>query len=248
MAALSVLEATALTSLRTFLLSLPLVCQSGPIGFEVIEGQINRVPEPEATDFAVMTATIRQRMATNQDSFLDCAYLGSISGTLMTVAVVQLGTLSVGQPVMGSGVSAGILIAAQVGGTGGTGTYTLSGTANTGGQTQLAGGTLSLMQETRLTVQIDVHGPNSGDNAQIISTAMRDGYAYDAFTSYGPGVFPLYADDPRQVPFINAENQYEYRWIIDCQLQINPALAVPQAAAAQLVASIKELDAVHPPA
>lgn len=50
----------------------------------------------------------------------------SISGTTMTVTAVGSGTLSVGQTLSGSGVTAGTKITAFGTGTGGTGTYTVS--------------------------------------------------------------------------------------------------------------------------
>jgi hypothetical protein len=50
----------------------------------------------------------------------------SISGTTMTVTAVTSGRLSVGQSLSGAGVTAGTVLSAFVGGTGGTGTYTVS--------------------------------------------------------------------------------------------------------------------------
>lgn len=50
----------------------------------------------------------------------------SITGTTMTVTAVSSGTLSVGQTLSGSGVTAGTKITAFGTGTGGTGTYTVS--------------------------------------------------------------------------------------------------------------------------
>ena len=54
------------------------------------------------------------------------AVTGSIAGTVLTVTAVTSGTLAVGQPVSGAGVTAGTYISALGTGTGGVGTYTVS--------------------------------------------------------------------------------------------------------------------------
>lgn len=51
---------------------------------------------------------------------------GSISGTTLTVTAVSSGTLRVGQPISGSGITAGTYITGLGTGNGGTGTYTVS--------------------------------------------------------------------------------------------------------------------------
>jgi hypothetical protein len=51
---------------------------------------------------------------------------GSIAGTTLTVTAVTSGTLTRGQPISGSGVTAGTYIVDFLTGTGGTGTYTVS--------------------------------------------------------------------------------------------------------------------------
>jgi hypothetical protein len=79
-----------------------------------------------------------------------------------------------------------------------------------------------------VTIQIDVHGPASADNAQAIATLLRDEYATIAFSRTGYDVQPLYAEDPRQTPFENSEQQYEWRWTVDAVLQANPVIGTPQ--------------------
>lgn len=62
----------------------------------------------------------------------------SISGTTMTVTAVTSGTLAVGQPITGTGVTAGTVITALGTGTGGTGTYTVS-VSQTAASTTISG-------------------------------------------------------------------------------------------------------------
>lgn len=100
---------------------------------------------------------------------------------------------------------------------------------------------------TQVTVQLDVHGPASADNAQMISTLMRDEWATLAFAAIGPDVQPLYADDPKQMPFENGEDQTENRWTIDCVLQANPVISTPQDFADIVTVTPIEVDTTYPP-
>lgn len=95
-------------------------------------------------------------------------------------------------------------------------------------------GVANIEQSTRIKVQLDFHGPNSGDNAQIAATLLRSGYGVYLFKSSGLGVEPLYAEDPRQTTFLNGEQQFEIRWIVDAVLQVNPVLTVPIETAIEL--------------
>lgn len=89
-------------------------------------------------------------------------------------------------------------------------------------------------QATRLTVQVDVHGPASGDTVQIIATLWRDPFACDALAAPDIDVAPLYASEPRQMPFLNEAQQVEPRWSVDLVMQINPRVTVAQDFAAAL--------------
>lgn len=54
------------------------------------------------------------------------SFTGAIAGNTLTVSAVASGTLAVGQPVSGAGVTAGTVITALGTGTGGAGTYTVN--------------------------------------------------------------------------------------------------------------------------
>lgn len=235
--ALSLTEAATLTAVRTFLLSIlaPSV--------EVVRGQVNRVPEVRSPDFVVQTPVWRDRLSTNVDAYSDCAFTASISGTSMVVTSVQLGTLTIGNTVFGVGVAADTLITDGPSG-GGEGTYTVSVSQTVGTET-MACGSKTMTQNTRVTIQWDVHGPNSGDNAQILTTMMRDGYMVDQMA--GTGVTPLNADEAKQIPFIDGEAQYENRWILSADFQVNPSVVVPLQFASALEIVLKETDTYFPP-
>lgn len=210
-----------------------------PAGIEIVQAQDNRVIEPQQSDFVVMTPLRRDRLETNVDTPFDCLFTASIAGTTMTVTSVTYGVITLGNQLFGTGVTANTKIISQLSGSagdtaGGLGTYKVSILQSDLSQ-PMASGVNSLLQPTNFMIQLDVHGPNSGDNVQVISTIFRDEYGVNLFASACAAlglplaaVTPLYADDPTQQPFINAEDQFEFRWIVQAYLQANESLTVPQ--------------------
>lgn len=238
---LSPTQAATLKALGTFLAGIL------PDGTPIFVGQTNRVPEPKATDFVVMTPTRRGRLETNVDAPADVSFTGSIAGTVLTVTDVALGAIVPGSTLFGSGVAAPTTIIQQLSGTtGGVGTYKVSPSQALSGRA-LAAGATNVTQATEVVVQLDVHGPNGADNAQRISTLLRDDYAVMQFATYGVDVTPLYAEDPKQLPFLNAEQQYEDRWVVEALLQTNPVVGVPQQFADSTEVDVVSVDAAYPP-
>jgi hypothetical protein len=232
-------QSTALTGFRAFLLSIL------PAGMEVVQGQVNRAPEPEGNDFVVFWPVRRVRLETNQDGYSDVLFLGSIAGNTLNISSVEYGTIAIGATVFGVGVAANTVIESGSGSA-----WVVSGSPQTVAEETMACGAQTLVQPTELTIQVDVHGPNSADNAQVISTAFRDDYAFDYFAT-GPGqssgAYPLLADDPKQIPFLNDQQQYEDRWVVEARIQVNPAVVVPQQFADALSLDIISVEATYPP-
>lgn len=228
------------TVLRSFLLSIL------PAGVPVIAGQANRVPEPSSPDFVVMTPILRKRLETNTDIFADVSFTGSITDTTLDVTAVAFGTIAVGQTVFGEGVTDGTAITALGTGTGGIGTYTMNNSQTVASE-KMASGTEAIRQPTQITMQLDVHGPNASDNAQTISTLFRDERATSFFAASGYDVAPFYADDPKQIPFVNGEDQYEFRYIVDAVMQANQTVSnLAQQFADQINVGLIEVDAAYP--
>lgn len=223
-----------------------------PPGVTVVRGQTNRVGEPRAGDFVVFFPLNLERLSMNNiDEVQDCLVTGSIAGTTLTVTVVDPrfpGKLSVGLAIFGPNVADGTTITAFQSGAGGIGTYTVS-PSQTAASGDIAAGTNTMTQKTEVVIQCDVHGDNSSDNVQVISTVMRDdaATAADLFNTSMTGVAPLYADNPRQIPFINGEQQYETRWIIDLHLQVDRSVIFAQQFADAAVVDVVNVDATYPP-
>lgn len=220
-----------------------------PDGIEVFIGQENRVPEPEVDDFVVMTATGRRRLATNIDKDSDCTFIGEITALVLTASDVD-GKIRPGLKVFGPLLPyGGVTVVAQLTGTaGGDGTYSVAtGTADVV-SSEMAAGVTEAMQETELSMQLDVHGPKSADFAVIISTLFRDEVAVDFFGARGNGVTPFYADDPQQLPFVNENQQVETRWVMDARMQINPTVTVQQQFAEVVEVGLINVDVEYPPA
>lgn len=233
-------QADIQTAIRSFLLSVL------PTGFDVVEGQDNRVAEPPGTDFAVMWVLRRPRLSTNIDHSGDVRFTASIAAKVLTVTAINYGVIAIGTWVFGVGVIFPTRILSFGTGTGGLGTYNLD-VSQTISSEVMSSGQTTAMQPTEVVMQIDVHGPNSTENAQVISTLFRDPYATEWFGNNAANIMPLYADDPNQVPFDNAEDQIEYRWIVEAHLQANITVAVPQQYADAVNVLLKNVDVVFPP-
>ena len=111
-------------------------------------------------------------------------------------------------------------------------------------------GTRSDTQPQRVTVQVDVYGPNSAANATIITTLFRSSWATDLFQQLvtGDAVQPLYTSDPRQLPYLNGEQQIEERYSIDLEMQVNPITTVAQQFMDEIaISGFYEVDAAFPP-
>lgn len=68
-------------------------------------------------------------MNVNMYAFLDCKFIGEISGNILTVDAIESGSLTVGQEISGEGVIVGTIITEFLTGQGGVGTYSVEAPA-----------------------------------------------------------------------------------------------------------------------
>lgn len=222
-------------ALRSFILS------ALPAGWDCIEGQDSQVSEPEGVDFVVMTPITRKRLSTNYTAWADCKITGSVSGAVLTCSSVFFGSVQVGSTLWGPGLPSGLTVLSQINGVpGGAGTYTLSGSA-TIASGPMACGLVVITCPTQVGIQLDFHSADIGDASdavETIQTLFRSEIATAAFDATGYAVAPLYADDPIQRPWENAEQQYETLWTLMAYVQANQAISWGQQFAEQLQVTI----------
>lgn len=229
-----------------------------PTGYEVVAAVQNRVPEPKVPNFVIMTVIRMTRLRTNIDTEGDMRFTGSIApavspavGGVMTVTDVDFGEIKIGAIVFGVGVVAGTTVVSLISGTlGGTGVYEVSESQTIASEV-LATGQKEIEQGTEVVVQCDFHTKDNtaADAAQTVATIFRDEYGVQLFADQNPpaGVVPLYADDPRYMPFQNDQQQYEYRWVVDAHMQMNQVVIVPAQYMDAIAVTLINVDATEPP-
>lgn len=218
-----------------------------PDGTPVVKGMVNRTPEPGKLDYVVMIPLRRIRLETNLHDYTDAVFTGTIgSNGSMTITSVLYGSLSIGSVIFGVDVIDNTVVTGIVQGSGGTGVYIVNNPQIAGGV--LAAGVQKITQPVDYVIQLDVHGPTSGDNAHHVTTMFRDEYGSNAFGGSKSDIQPLYADDPKFVPFINDQKQVENRWVVEAHLQVNQAVInIPQQFFDKVLIGLIEVDTHYPP-
>ena len=204
-------------------------------GLYFAQGQVNRVPEPRVKNFIIAWPLFFTRLATNVDTPEDNVFAGSITGDLLAVSTPPQHALQPGDQIFGVDVANNTRISVALSPT----TFTVAPGGQAIGLQVLSAGHEVKQIASEFTTQLDAHGPVALDNAQTVSTMFRDAYATEFFAARDENIMPLHADDPRQMPFINGEQQYEDRFIITMKLQVNQFISISQQFADELVATIK---------
>lgn len=244
---LSLTQSQAFTALGGFITSIL------PAAVGVIQGQANRVAEPGVPNFVVMTALRQDRLGFNEADYNDTIFVGSIAATELTVASVTqfegsgiLAGMTIIDTANPTNLAADTVVVEQLSGPpGGAGVYTISPTQTVASETMYAGQSAALVP-TRWTVQLDIHGPASGDNAKVIEGLFRSEVAIGSFIASGFDVAPLYCDEAMQLPFINGEDQYEDRYVMSACMQINPIIGTPQQFAEELDPAVIDVEEAYP--
>ena len=231
-------EADIFTAMGNVLQTFGLTASNPDQSVAIIRGQVNRVPEPSGQDFVIMWPLTHGRLAMNIDAYTPTEVIGSITGNVLTVSTVNLGAVAVGQTIFATGVTAGCSVLSFISGS----TWAVSTTTNASGLFSL--GTLAATQKTEVSLQLDVHGPASADNAVRIQALLRSQYGIDAFAAQSGVMAPLYTLDPRQIPFDNGEQQIEERWVVETHLQVDFTVTTPMQFAASLSMTAEAVEAL----
>lgn len=221
-----------------------------PADVEIVAGQANRVAEPKSRRFVVMQPPMFARFATNRDASADSQFAGSIAAGVLTVTAVEIGQVTVGATLFGAAPNT--TVTSQLSGTpGGAGTYKVAPTQDLAPSGILSTGQTTITQSAEVIIDLDFHSADgtAGDLAMTVSTLLRDEFGVSQFLGQSPnyGVTPLYADDPRQIPFVNDQQQVEWRWRLETHLQADQAVAVPQQYADAVDVTLVSVDAAYPP-
>lgn len=224
-----------------------------PAGVAVVQGQLNRVPEVSAPRFVIMSPPRFERIETNVDTATDSKFTASIASGTMTVTAFDPnlnGPIQVGAVIFGAGLAVPTTVTGFGSGTGGTGTYAVAPSQTVGSETMSAG-QKAVQMNAKVTVQLDFHASDdtSGDLANVVSALLRDEFGVDQFANQSPnyGVVPLYADDARQIPYLNDQSQVEFRWVVEAVLQANVVVGVPQQFSDAVVVTPVSIEATYPP-
>lgn len=102
---------------------------------------------------------------------------------------------------------------------------------------------IAIEQGMQIRIQLDCYGPESADWAVIITTILRNDYAFRLLAP----VSPLFADDPVQAALTKSEEQYEERWIVGANLQYNPVVTTPMQFANVAQVDLINIDEAFPP-
>lgn len=102
---------------------------------------------------------------------------------------------------------------------------------------------IAFEQGMTATVQLDCYGALSEDWAAMLTTLFRTEYACDFLAPMAP----LFTKDPMQAALVNAEAQYEKRWIVEGKVQYNPIVSTPAEFADTLEVNLINVDESYPP-
>lgn len=100
-------------------------------------------------------------------------------------------------------------------------------------------GHITIQARNRLTVQVDIYGPDSGDQCRAIAAAWRSEYPASVLPAW---CAPLECGDCIQSPQITGEKQWGSRWMIDLSMQYNPTVTLPQDFAQELQPNLIQAD------
>jgi hypothetical protein len=104
----------------------------------------------------------------------------------------------------------------------------------------------SLTAATRYQIQLDAFGATAGDVIQLLHTVLNGPSAFDFFNAQTPaGVYPLYADSPREASIVDEEAESVLRWIMDISLQFNPTLTSTIQTASTVVVNFVNVEASY---
>lgn len=105
----------------------------------------------------------------------------------------------------------------------------------------------TVTEQVQVTMQINLFGPASSNQMQVVTALWRDMQAVDFFRSLGVPIAPLTTSTTRQLGFETGERQYDDLWTVDLTMQVTLTLRHPQQFATSIPIQLIEVDTTYPP-
>lgn len=91
-------------------------------------------------------------------------------------------------------------------------------------------------------IQVDIYGQGAGDRAIALETTFASSYGYDKIKAIDKRLAPLYSSSAIQAPMINAESQWQERYIVTLSLQAHITVSFSQDYFDKAEISTKQVD------
>lgn len=88
--------------------------------------------------------------------------------------------------------------------------------------------TMGYTEVRQAEIQVDLYGENAGDRAIELETVFASSYGYETIKALDDRLAPLYSSEAIQAPMINAESQWQERYIITLSLQAHITVTLRQ--------------------
>lgn len=77
-------------------------------------------------------------------------------------------------------------------------------------------------------IQVDIYGQGAGDRAIALETVFASSFGYEKIKELDERLAPLYSSAAIQAPMINAESQWQERYLLTLSLQAHITVSFPQ--------------------
>ncbi|MFT9441037.1 MAG: hypothetical protein ABF593_04660 [Acetobacter papayae] len=116
----------------------------------------------------------------------------------------------------------------------------------TNGWTYDGEATRTVTEQVQVTMQINLFGPASSNQMQMVTALWRDMQAVDFFRASGIPIAPLTTSTTRQIGFTTGERQYDDLWTVDLTMQVTLTALLPQEFATSIPVSLTEVQTTYP--
>ena len=104
--------------------------------------------------------------------------------------------------------------------------------------------TLSSVTPWKYRVELDIYSAHSAQYALMLVGILRSTYGVDNFPA---PVVPLDCDDPKQLPFITAGQNWLERWRVEFAAQVNVTVTADTTSATSLTVDLAPIDQTFAP-